>query len=145
VLLDDPFSERCRRVTEQQAALATWADADIIRSARQCLLYQEIKVWLEDWTKATIIDGDDGQVPRIDLVPACLSGAAWRQFADAVLGTAQYRQCQQCPRWFEVGPDSNRLDKRYCGDACRASAYRARSSLQSPKTSQRSMRSSDSP
>lgn len=131
--LEQRHTRFLHRVDVEQARLATWSDQAIVREARRCLLHKEIAAWLDLYSMTVIIDDDDAQPGRIDQVPTCLYGAAWRQLTDAVLGQRQFRQCEQCPRWFEVAPDVARVDKRYCGDACRAAAYRRRGTPRRPR------------
>jgi hypothetical protein len=62
-------------------------------------------------------------------VPSDLVAAMWHQFARAIEARGgherQYRPCDECQNWFEVAsPDGGRSDKRYCGTACRARAWR---------------------
>ncbi len=59
------------------------------------------------------------------LAPTTLLGALWLQFAQAIEGNKQYRQCEQCRRWFEVGAQV-REDAKFCQSACRSKAYRER-------------------
>lgn len=64
---------------------------------------------------------------RLHRVPKSLLSAMWLQFARAVEGDKQFVQCEECMMEFEVeSTEGNRKDKRYCGDACRARAYRNR-------------------
>jgi hypothetical protein len=119
------YARIMRSIETEQARVASWTDQEILRAARHRLLHKEIKCWLTTYSSPDIIEDDDGH-GRIEQVPNCLYGAAWRQLAEAILGNRQYRQCQQCPRWFVLAPDVGRADKRYCSDACRAAAYRRR-------------------
>lgn len=59
------------------------------------------------------------------LAPTSLLGAIWLQFAQAIEGNKQYRQCEQCRRWFEVGAQV-REDAKFCKQACRSKSYRER-------------------
>ena len=59
------------------------------------------------------------------VVPESLIAAIWVQLALAIEGNREYRQCDQCRRWFEVAAEK-REDARFCGDPCRFKAYRAR-------------------
>jgi hypothetical protein len=70
----------------------------------------------------------DSAVNRTVLItlPNCLAGAIWLQFAQAMDGRTNYRRCSECRQWFKVSPEVARSDKSYCGDACRARAYRRR-------------------
>jgi len=57
--------------------------------------------------------------------PSDLLSALWLQLARAVDGERIFRQCEECRNYFEVeSPDGGRSDKRYCGAACRARAWR---------------------
>jgi hypothetical protein len=69
-----------------------------------------------------------GQAKRLPLqfVPESLLGAIWLQFALAVDGNRQYRQCEACGRPFEVAPDKARTSRRFCRDSCRVQAHRRR-------------------
>lgn len=58
--------------------------------------------------------------------PASLLDTLWIQFALAVAGNIEHRQCAVCTTWFEVATGSNRADKLFCSDACRMRAYRKR-------------------
>jgi hypothetical protein len=60
------------------------------------------------------------------IVPFHLLSAIWLQFAQAVDGAANHRQCPKCDRWFEVAPGRGRTDKVYCSVKCRIRAYRER-------------------
>ena len=59
------------------------------------------------------------------LAPTSLLGALWLQFAQAIEGNKQYRQCEQCRRWFEIGAQV-REDAKFCKQACRSKSYRER-------------------
>jgi len=57
--------------------------------------------------------------------PKDLISAMWFQLARAVDGNREYVRCSECRNYFEVGSaDGGRRDKRYCGNACRARAWR---------------------
>lgn len=62
----------------------------------------------------------------LGFVPVSLAGALWAQFAEAVAGGYEHRQCAECRAWFAADPDTTRSTRLYCGDACRARHYRAR-------------------
>ena len=65
---------------------------------------------------------------RLDLhiVPDSLLDALWFQFARAVDGNRSYRRCAACRTWFEISPDTARVTRIYCSNACRSKAYRKR-------------------
>ena len=62
---------------------------------------------------------------RIKVVPKNLIAAIWVQFALAIEGNRQYRQCDQCCKWYEISAEK-REGARFCTDACRFKAYRIR-------------------
>ena len=62
---------------------------------------------------------------RLHVVPTSLVAALWLQFAKAIEGDKEYRQCEQCSRWFEVAAEK-REDAKFCQNACRSKAYRER-------------------
>ena len=62
---------------------------------------------------------------RVHVVPTSLVAALWLQFAKAIEGDKEYRQCEQCDRWFEVAAEK-REDAKFCQNACRSKAYRER-------------------
>lgn len=72
----------------------------------------------------------DSQYTNLHLrvAPANLISAIWLQFALAVEGNKDHRQCEQCRKWFEVGA-SLREDAKFCGDPCRFKAYRNRQKI----------------
>jgi hypothetical protein len=59
------------------------------------------------------------------ITPSNLAAALWFQFARAVEGERNYRVCEQCRRWFEIGGGGSRTDARWCGNPCKQRAYRA--------------------
>src|ERR1035441_8390476 len=59
-----------------------------------------------------------------------LIGAIWLQFAKAVEGNKEYKQCQnaRCRRWIEVGGNRTaRSDKKFCSPSCKSDAHRRKS------------------
>jgi hypothetical protein len=69
----------------------------------------------------------DGAYSRLGLhyVPHNLISALWLQLARAVDGERVFHRCDECRNLFEVqSPEGARADKKYCGAACRARAWR---------------------
>jgi hypothetical protein len=62
---------------------------------------------------------------RTQLVPTSLIAAMWLQLANAIDGNRDYRRCEACRKWFEVG-SASREDAKFCRRACRFKAYRLR-------------------
>lgn len=77
---------------------------------------------------------DSDKYGRLDLAiwPRGLIGALWVQVARAIDGDRDFRSCDVCGRWWEVGRDGKRTNRRYCSNACKLRAYRKR---QKPKDS----------
>jgi hypothetical protein len=67
-----------------------------------------------------------GKRPDLQLTPHNLLGAIYLQFALAVDGNKDYRQCPSCGKWFELSTHGARADRLTCSDACRFRAYRQR-------------------
>ncbi len=63
---------------------------------------------------------------KLYMRPDNLLSALWLQFAQAVTGNKEYRQCRQCGAWYEILPGTTRSDRAYCSNACRSKAYRSR-------------------
>jgi hypothetical protein len=63
---------------------------------------------------------------QIKMVPHDLVGFMWVQFAEAVVGGKDFRQCASCAAWMEIAPGHGRPEKSYCSNACRMRAYRRR-------------------
>lgn len=61
---------------------------------------------------------------NLHMVPSNLIGCIWLQFARAVDGNRDYRQCEECRKWFEATPQVTRSDRRFCTPSCKASAHR---------------------
>lgn len=62
---------------------------------------------------------------RVRIAPSSLLAALWMQFANAVEGGKEYRQCDTCKTWFEVSAHT-RGGAKFCRDRCRSRAYRMR-------------------
>jgi len=58
-----------------------------------------------------------------------LYGAIWAQFIQEITGAAERRKCDECGRWFSVGPGTGRRpDAKFCCDKHRTAFHnRARS------------------
>jgi hypothetical protein len=61
----------------------------------------------------------------VRVVPSSLIGCIWLQLAKAIEGNREYRQCENCKLWFEIGGSRTaRSDKRFCSPTCKAAANR---------------------
>jgi hypothetical protein len=61
--------------------------------------------------------------PSFKLRPRSLLDGLWLQFALAVEGNKEYRQCRECGKWFELSPSVNRANKQTCSSSCRNKGY----------------------
>ena len=68
--------------------------------------------------------------PRLAIRPLNLLGALWLQFARAIDGDREYRACQKCGTWFEIGSKGHSRAKRFCSNRCRMAFSRARKKSQ---------------
>jgi len=67
----------------------------------------------------------NGERLTVHVVPGNLIGCLWLQFAKAVEGDRNYRQCENCKLWFEIGGSrAARSDKRFCTPTCKAALHR---------------------
>jgi hypothetical protein len=66
-----------------------------------------------------------GLTETLQIAPGSLISALWIQFAKAIEGNREYRQCEECTGWYEVSVD-HRSGARFCSNACRFKAYRVR-------------------
>lgn len=99
------------------------------RNGRQAAMYavqDMINEGLNGRAYPRLEPAGEPMMQRIRLTPTGLLGALWLQFAFAVDGNIDYRQCSECQSWFEIAPGRGRPEKSYCSDACRMRAYRKR-------------------
>ncbi len=93
----------------------------LLRDLINIQLPRRVSLWMQ------VDPRDDSMGLRI--VPNDLLGAMWLQFARAVAGNRRYRQCDACGLWFEVSPEQNRTNRRFCSTACRSKFYRRKKEL----------------
>lgn len=71
----------------------------------------------------------EGKLPSQKVVPTNLLSALWLQVADEITKDVNFRQCEQCPRWFGYGPGTqHRETKRFCSNRCRQAWHRKQKS-----------------
>jgi hypothetical protein len=73
------------------------------------------------------IDLDEQQGNVVRLIPQTLKAAIWLQFAFAICGEQEYRECEACGKPFGIDP-RNKVSARkvYCSGSCRVKASRER-------------------
>jgi hypothetical protein len=54
----------------------------------------------------------------------------WVQYALAISGSRDHRNCPGCRRWFEVSAELGHGKQAYCTERCKVRAYRAQSAGQ---------------
>ena len=64
--------------------------------------------------------------PVLRLLAPTLASAVWLQFAEAISTSRTFSRCRECQKWFPVGPELARSNRRFCSNACRSKAYRER-------------------
>jgi hypothetical protein len=72
--------------------------------------------------EAMLVPAPKGQDARLQLSVADLYRLIWFLFADALSGRTTIRECENCGKWFEVGPGSRpkrRLDATFCTSKCK--------------------------
>lgn len=105
---------------------------DVLREARSAFMAARFLV--QDLVNAALIGCVDPVLhfaeieaaQGIRMKPTGLLAAMWLQFALAIDGNIDFRQCTVCRSWFEIAPGRGRPEKSYCSDACRMRAYRKR-------------------
>ena len=97
-------------------------------------------MWLQRASSPALLRNSNGSFDlrfvRIDLM-----GFLWVQFAEAIAGGKQYKQCDSCGLWMEISPEHGRPEKTYCSPACKQRAYRTR--LKSATRTKRQVRPKD--
>lgn len=81
---------------------------------------------------------DDTRGNVVRLVPKTLKAALWLQFAFAVCGEQEYRECMVCGKPFGIDRH-NRVSKRkvYCSGSCRVKASRQNATLKATSRDKR--------
>ncbi len=105
--------------------LEQFMPGDIVVPAK-VYLQQRVNYWLEASASPRLVW--DAASSRMDLkfIPGSLLGAMWLQFARAIAGDRDFRQCKECGRWFELSPETARTNRLFCSGPCRSKAYRER-------------------
>ena len=98
---------------------------NIIEAARR-LLENFLTLQLSSRVTPEIkIDSKTG-VYRLSFVPDSLADAVRLQFADSVCQNRQFKDCEVCGRPFEISPDTARVNRTLCSNACKTKSYRRR-------------------
>lgn len=65
---------------------------------------------------------------RMCFVPKTLLAAIWLQFALSIDAKTRWKRCKNCRAWMEISlsPTGRSPRAKYCGDACKHGAFRAR-------------------
>lgn len=100
-----------------------WVAGDLVNPARYVAAHI-VNSGLE--SRAAPQLGTDLETHRLHLalVPTDLLGALWLQFAHAIEAEPEYRRCEHCGTWFEVGPGAASRARRFCSNRCRVAASR---------------------
>jgi hypothetical protein len=106
-------------------AVTHFTPGDVVHPARLFLI-DSINGILGRTTQPAILWDDKNARVRMSTYPRSLLGAAYLQFATAILSGRLSRTCQVCGRAFEVTNVSSRNDRLTCSNTCRTRAYRDR-------------------
>jgi hypothetical protein len=98
---------------------------DVLQPARYLLL-DLVNGMLGNTTQPALLWDDKAGRPILRHYPNSLLGAAYLQFATAILSGRVSRTCQVCGRQFEVTTLASRNDRLTCSNTCRTRAYRDR-------------------
>ena len=121
-------SRRRRNITLAHAGIpetgfARFSPKDVLLPARYAL-QREINARLEDRPPFPRLAWTSDNHQRIVISSPDLLTAMWLQFAYAVTEEFQLRECQECGKYFQVGPGGRRADSTTCSDACRVRKHR---------------------
>ena len=105
--------------------LPAFEPGDVLAPAR-FYLQRAVSLHMSGRIDATLMWDAKDKRGRLHLIPSCLLGALWLQFAMAINGDREYRQCEQCKAWFELSPETARTNRVYCSARCRQKDYRER-------------------
>jgi hypothetical protein len=118
-----PIGDRQVALDRELGSLADHGDFPLILTR---ILQDLTNSWLSRaCSPALLAEPNDGSF-QLKMIPHDLIGFMWVQFAEAVAGGKEFRQCASCARWMEIAPGQGRPEKVYCSDACRMRAYRKR-------------------
>ncbi len=98
-----------------------FGENDVVLPARYAL-QREINVRLSDYAAVPQLvwtSDEPGKHQRVIFRLPDLLSAMWLQFAQAVTGEFQLKECPVCHTYFQVGPGGRRADATTCGDTCR--------------------------
>jgi hypothetical protein len=97
-----------------------------LRVNAERLLLDAINEHLQGKFNFGLTVGDGTRRSWFSIHPKSLEAAVWLQFAQAVLGNKEFRECEACGTPFEVSLDAFRTNRTLCSSACKARAHRMR-------------------
>jgi hypothetical protein len=97
-----------------------------LRMKAERLLLDAINEHLQGKFRFGLMVGDGVDRSWFSAEPKSLEAAIWLQFAQAVLGNKEFRECEACGTPFEVSLDAFRTNRTLCSSACKARAHRMR-------------------
>ena len=134
---------------ESPEQLTKYTPGDVLRPAQTYVQWLTNRMLTTRASPRLLWDTEPDRL-SLHLVPRNLLGALWLQFARAIDGNREFRQCRQCYTWLELSPEIARTNRKYCTDACRLRAFRARKEDQAqqevrPRKKQQSSRPANQP
>ena len=100
-----------------------WDESDLLGPARY-VAAGIVNRGLEERATPGLVTDSATLRQHLALVPRDLLGALWLQFANAIEAEPEYRKCEHCGTWFEVGPGAASRARRFCSNRCRVAASR---------------------
>lgn len=111
--------------TVNERLLTVMPEGDVILPAR-IYIQKTLDLCLSSLT-ATGMELDlSTAAMSVQVTPRNLLGAMWLQFARAVEGGKDFRQCSNCGNWIEVPPTAAHAARLFCSNSCKTKNYRDR-------------------
>ena len=95
------------------------------QAAKQMLLFRMQQHTLSGMP-LHLIGGTGTKLGELVITPKALRDAIWLQFAMAICDDKNFRQCEVCGKSFEISPETARVSRTLCSNACKAKAHRKR-------------------
>ncbi len=127
-----PWSQKTKWLTLPASDAQQFNHGDLLAPAQSLLvslfrlhMYRQLPGQPVATPNATLdVWPDPARTMAFKIVVPNLIDVLWIQFAVAVANEKQFLSCEVCGRAFEL--DDNRVDRRFCDNACRMKAYRDR-------------------
>jgi uncharacterized protein (UPF0335 family) len=115
--------EEMRSTVKQADSLIQGASRSGRDSKQVATIINDILAWSELHPAAGLLP--NGRV-AIQMVAHDLWSAMRLQLAESIINRKQFRECEHCRKPFEVSPQVNRSDRRFCSANCRVKTSQQR-------------------